>query len=190
MMRAAMFVALVMGVGSGWLDAQVVCYQSSVVCSDNRQLRTDNRQLTTAAFQETQRGSLLRTTIHYGKWLTAAAAVSFTMLARNQHRFSRRDWDALLAICHTAQDACVTGPDGKYTRPDAEGLYERSRHYDLMANQALVAAQLSLVATTALFIIDLNPGNGPENIPYPSQIRVGGVGASGEGVGVEMRWAF
>jgi hypothetical protein len=180
MMRTTLLVSLVLCVGVSALDGQVVCYRSSVVgyqssvgCSDNRQPITDNRQLTTATFQETQRGSLLRTTVHYGKWLTAAAAVGFSVMANNQHKFSRRDWDALLAICRSAQDACVVGPDGKYTRADAEALYERSRHYDKMANQALVAAQLSLVATTALFIIDLNPGDGPDNIPYPSQMRVG-----------------
>ena len=144
-------------------------------------------QRSTAAYQEHQRKSILNTFVHYGKWLTAAAAIGATAMAQNQHTLSKKDWDALLEICRTAADACVTGPDGRYLRGDAEALYQRSRNYDLTANRWLMAAQLSLVTTTALFIIDLNPGDGPDNIPYPSQIRVGSVGS---GAGLEMRFAF
>jgi len=129
----------------------------------------------------------MQAVVHTGKWLTAAAAIGFTVMASNQHGYSRRDWDALLEVCRSAADACLVGPDGRYLRADAEALYQRSRHYDALANRWLVGAQLSLVTTTALFIIDLNAGNGPENIPYPSQIRVGSVGS---GAGVEMRFAF
>jgi hypothetical protein len=56
----------------------------------------------------------------------------------------------------------------------------------VVANRYLVGAQLSLVTTTALFIIDLNAGGGPENIPYPSQIQVGSVGG-GPGVAIGYR---
>ena len=131
------------------------------------------RHLSTETYQEHQSKSIMRTFVHYGKWLTAAVAVGATVMARDQHALSQKDWDALLDICRTAADACLTGPDGRYVRADAEALYQRSRQYDLMANRYLMAAQLSLVTTTALFIIDLNPGDGPDNIPYPSQIQVG-----------------
>jgi hypothetical protein len=180
MMRAAVFAGVLICVGSGSLDAQVICRQSSILCADDRQLTTDN-------FQDNQRGSFMHAVIHTGKWLTAAAAIGFTVMASQQHNYSRRDWDALLEICRSASDACLVGPDGRYLRADAEALYQSSRQYDLLANRWLVGAQVSLVTTTALFIIDLNAGNGPENIPYPSQIRVGAVG---NGPGVEMRLAF
>ncbi len=124
---------------------------------------------------------------HYGKWLTAAGTVALTLLGAEQHRYSRRDWNALLAICRSAQDACTLGPDGRYLRSDAELLYQRSRTFDRRANRWLLGAQASLLATTALFIIDLHPGAGPDNIPFPSQIRVGSVGG---GAGVEVRVAF
>lgn len=145
------------------------------------------RHLSTETYQEHQRTSILRTFVHYGKWLTAAAAIGATAMASNQHTLSRKDWDALLDICRSSADACLTGPDGAYLRSDAEALYQSSRNYDLQANRWLMAAQLSLVTTTALFIIDLNPGEGPDNIPYPAQIRVG---SAGSGAGVEMRVAF
>jgi hypothetical protein len=180
MKRVAVFMGLLACASVSTLDAQAICRQPSAFCADGR------RQMADGALQE-QRASFQRRIIHAGKWLTAAAAIGFTVMASNQHGHSRRDWKALLEICRSASDACLLGPDGRYLRADAEALYERSRRYDALANRWLVAAQLSLVTTTALFIIDLDAGNGPENIPYPSQIRVGSVGS---GAGVEMRIAF
>lgn len=124
---------------------------------------------------------------HYGKWLTAAGAAALTVVAAGEHRESRRDWNALLTICRSAQDACTVGADGRYLRGDAEDLYQRSRGHDRRANRWLLGAQGALLVTTALFIIDLHPGSGPENIPFPSQIRVGSVSG---GAGVEMRVPF
>jgi len=59
-----------------------------------------------------------------------------------------------------AQDACALGQDGRYLRSDAEQLYQRSRAFDRRANRWLLGAQAGLLATTALFIIDLHPGKG------------------------------
>lgn len=127
------------------------------------------------------------TLVHYGKWLTAAGTVALTVLAAQENQESQRQWNALLAICRSSRDACVLGPNGTYVRGDAEALYQLSRKHDRKANQWLFAAQAALFTTTALFIIDLNPGQGPDNIPYPSEIRVGSLS---NGTGVEMRLAF
>src|SRR5687767_1675566 len=124
------------------------------------------------AGQQPARRSWRDPAIHYGKWVTAGATVAFTVLAQREHRHSRRDWDDLLAICRSAQDACALGPDGRYIRNDAELLYERSRYYDRRANHRLLGAQASLLVTAALFILDLHPGReGPDNIPF-SPLRV------------------
>jgi hypothetical protein len=108
-------------------------------------------------------------------------------MAAEEHQKSQRQWKALLAICRSADAACQLGPNGKYERSDAEALFQLSRAHDRRANEWLFAAQATLFATTALFIIDLHPGQGPGNIPFPSQIRVGELGT---GTGVEMRVAF
>ena len=142
------------------LRAQVFCRQSSVVCADNRQLTTDD-----------QRASFQRAVVHDGKWLTAASIVALIVVAEREHSNSRREWNALLDICRSAQDACALGADGRYVRGDAEQLYQRSRAFDRRANRWLLGAQASLLATTALFIIDLHPGQGPDNIPFaPMQV--------------------
>lgn len=180
MMRWTLLAGSLMCLGIGPLDAQAICPQPSALCANRTALKADG------LLQE-QRGSVQRRIIRVGKWLTAAAAIGFTAMASSQHSLSSREWDALLELCRSAQDACVQGQDGRYLRADAEALYQRSRHYDLIANRWLVAAQVSLVTTTALFIIDLDAGGGPENIPYPSELRVGTVGG---GPALEMRFAF
>ena len=118
-----------------------------------------------------QRASFQRAIVHNGKWLTAAGVAALIVFAERQHSQSRREWNALLDVCRTAQDACALGPDGRYVRSDAEQLYQRSRAFDRRANRWLLGAQASLLATTALFIIDLHPGQGPDNIPLaPMQV--------------------
>ena len=118
-----------------------------------------------------QRESFGRAVVHNGKWLTAASVAALIMFAEREHSQSQRAWNALLDVCRSAQDACALGADGRYVRGDAEQLYQRSRGYDRRANHWLLGAQASLLATTALFIIDLHPGEGPENIPLaPLQV--------------------
>lgn len=112
--------------------------------------------------------------VHYGKWLTAGAAVALTVLAANEHSHSRREWDDLLTLCRSAMDACFLATDGRYVRSDAELLYERSLHYDARANRRLLGAQASLLVTAALFILDLRGrDDAPDNIPFsPFKVTV------------------
>jgi len=127
--------------------------------------------------------------VHYGKWLTAGATVAFTVMAAREHRSSRREWDALLEICRSTQDACTLGPDGHYLRSDAELFYQRSRIFDRRANRRLLGAQASLLITAALFILDLHPGReGPDNIPFsPLRVTAEPTG-DGARLGVQLRF--
>lgn len=116
--------------------------------------------------------SLPQAGAHYGKWLTAGAAIAFTAMAAHEHSYSRRDWNDLLDFCHSVDDACTVGSDGRYLRYEAEFLYQRSLYYDRRANHRILGAQASLLVTAALFILDLRPGHdGPDNIPL-SPLRV------------------
>ena len=133
--------------------------------------------------------SLRHATVHYGKWLTAGAAAAFTVMGVHEHSFSRRDWDALLVICRSADDACARGSDGRYVRADAEFHYLRSLYYDRRANRRLLGAQGTLLVTAALFILDLSGRNDePDNIPF-SPVRVT-VEQTRNGALVGMRIAF
>ena len=118
--------------------------------------------------------SLGRTAVHYGKWLTAGAAVAFTVMGAHEHSYSRHDWDRLLVICRSADDACERATDGRYLGSDAEFFYQRSLYYDRRANRRLLGAQGTLLVTAALFILDLRGRNDePDNIPFrPLRVTV------------------
>ena len=144
-----------------------------VAASTTRAQRLDARRTTNDARTRYAPAAFWRREApHYGTWLTAMGTLGLTLLGAEQHRQSRREWDSLLEICRSAQDACTVGSDGRYTRADAEQLYQRSRYYDRRANRWLLGAQASLLLTTALFIIDLHPGEGPDNIPF-APMKVG-----------------
>lgn len=179
--RSIGLAATLLGGAVPTLHAQAICAPPSAVCHQQSVPTADGRQL----MADGQRASFQQFLVHNGKWLTAAGVAAFTVLGASEHRLSRREWNALLTICRSAQDACAVGADGRYLRADAEALYQRSRVYDRRANRWLVGAQANLIATAALFIIDLHPGEGPENIPFPSQIRVGSVGG-GAAVGLSL----
>ncbi len=133
--------------------------------------------------------SFQQAAVHYGKWVTAGAAVAFTVMAAHEHSYSRRDWDDLLVICRSADDACARGSDGRYVRYDAEFLYQRSLYYDRRANRRLLGAQGGLLVTAALFILDLRGHKDePDNIPF-SPLRVS-VEPAGGGALVGLRLTF
>ena len=132
-----------------------------------RHICTSHETVSSCRRADVPRASFRRAVPHYGKWLTVLSGGALIVFAEREHDRSRRDWNGLLDICRSAQDACARGSDGRYIRSDAEQLYQRSRSFDRRANRWLLGAQASLVATTALFIIDLHPRDGPGNIPYP-----------------------
>jgi len=156
MMRSMMMVALLLCCAAPRLSAQHGTTHASA--------RTEDLS--------GQRESFQRAVVHNGKWLTAASVAALIVFAEREHSQSRREWNALLDICRSAQDACALGSDGRYVRSDAEALYQRSRAFDRRANRWLLGAQAGLLATTALFIIDLHPGQGPDNIPF-APMKVG-----------------
>jgi hypothetical protein len=165
-----------------WLAA-AVCNPGGVLAQDSTPRRQD------AMLQDVQRGAWRRGVVHYGKWVSAGTAVAFTVMAAREHERSRRDWDALLAICRSADDACLLGPDGRYLRGDAEARYRRSLYYDARANRRLLGAQATLLVTAALFILDLRSSRGePENIPF-APLRVTASPAEAR-VEVGLRFAF
>jgi hypothetical protein len=135
-----------------------------------------------------QRTTWRQSVVHYGKWLTAASAIAFTALAEREHRQSQREWDRLLDICRANNTACALGPDGRYRNYQAELHYTKSIYYDHRARHRLLAGQLSLLATAAMFIADLRPDKGPGNIPFhPLEV---GPAPGGDGVSFGLRFTF
>jgi len=164
MMRSTTVVVLVICGAAPVLSAQYLDARRHVCRSHETASSCQRDDVPRASFQ--------RAAVHHGKWLTAASVAALIFFAEREHNQSQRAWNSLLDVCRSAQDACAVGPDGRYLRSDAEQLYQRSRAFDRRANRWLLGAQASILATTALFIIDLRPGAGPENIPL-SPMQVG-----------------
>ena len=105
--------------------------------------------------------------IHWGKWATAAAAVTFTAMGAREHHYSDVEWNQLLDICRNNNADCMVAPNGRYFNSNAELLYQASIQFDRRARRWLLGAQGAALATAALFIADLrHHSDGPSNIPF------------------------
>ena len=114
--------------------------------------------VTALTAQETKpdtRWGWTRPVVRYGKWLTAATAAGMTYLAAREHSRSADSWNSLLGICRTNNADCAIGLDGRYVNPIAEANYQQSLYYDARARRRLVAGQVALVISAAMFIADL-----------------------------------
>lgn len=108
-----------------------------------------------------------RPVVHYGKWLSAASAVGFTLLAAHEHDTANRSWQRLLSLCRQDNAACQVGADGRYATYQAELLYQETLYYDRRARHRMIVGQISVLTSAALFILDLHHGSGsPPNIPF------------------------
>ena len=68
--------------------------------------------------------------VRYGKWLLAAGAVGFNLLAAESHQNADDAFNTLEHLCFENFDRCDLGPDGTYLNPQIEALYQTSLHYD------------------------------------------------------------
>ncbi len=130
-----------------------------------------------------------RTAVHYGKWVTAATAVGLTILAAREHDRAQDDWRALLDLCRANNASCQLRSDGRYVDYTAELLYQRTTYYDRRARRRLIGGQVALLASAALFILDLRHqgGNAP-NIPLHGLELSAEPNGDGARVGMRVRF--
>jgi phage tail protein X len=123
---------------------------------------------------------------HYGKWVSAALAVTFTGLGAHEHAKSDEAFSQLLDICRADIASCVLGPSGSYVDPTSEQLYQTSLHYARRARLRLLAGQASLLLAAGLFLADRGGhGSGPGNIPFHISLE-----PRADGAQVGMRITF
>lgn len=105
--------------------------------------------------------------VHYGKWATAATAVGLTILAAHEHDRANASWQRLLALCQADNAACALRSDGRYVDYQAELYYQETLYYDHRARHRILGAQLSVLTSATLFILDLrHHSDNPPNIPF------------------------
>ena len=103
---------------------------------------------------------------HVAKWPALAATVG--MLARGflLSRDADRWHDSLVAACAVV-DPCPRSTSGRYLLPRAQSAYESYLDANGRARGWIVSGELTLVATGAMFLVDLiNRSDGPRNIPF------------------------
>ena len=121
--------------------------------------------------------------VKYGKWALLAGAIGMNYLAVQAHNRADDVFDVLEAQCAEAHERCNLGPDGRYTDPAIEDLYQTSLRYDGRARRWLIGGETALIGSAALFIWELaRPKNRPDNIPFEPEVRTMPAGRTGLGL--------
>ena len=129
--------------------------------------------------------------VHYGKWTVAAAAIGLTVLAAREHDRANESWQQLLTLCGLDNAACALRSDGRYVDYQAELYYQKTLYFDHRARRRLLGAQLSLLTSATLFILDLrHHGGNPPNIPFHGSRLELTAEPQGDGARVGMRVNF
>ena len=105
--------------------------------------------------------------VGFTKWVTLAAAIGFgaagAVVSQDADEIFRR----LELLCGADADNCRSrNPDGSYTDPILEQMYQDVAKKDQQARAAFLAAEVSFGISVVLFIVDFQRKGGPENKPY------------------------
>ncbi len=124
--------------------------------------------------------------IRYGKWLLAAGAVGFNLLAAESHQNADDAFNTLEDLCFEDFSRCDLGPDGTYLNTHIEGLYQTSLHYDRQTRTWLIVGETALVASATMFVWELTRHTEkPDNIPFEPEVRSLN---HATGVGLRIAW--
>ena len=113
--------------------------------------------------------------LRVAKWTTFLASTGTAGYGFAQNRVADRDYEELERLCEGSPALCekMTGGDA-YADVAMERRYQEIVKRDDRARLALLAGQLGILASVALFILDLPKNSTPEDIPYdPKPLRFG-----------------
>jgi hypothetical protein len=124
--------------------------------------------------QDTADRSAGHALVRYGKWLSLAATAGATTYGILANRSADRQYADLERICRDSPARCTRLPGGAFADVELERQYQDVLRLDDRAQWALIAGQAAVVATVALFIIDLPRGGSGRDIPYqPPRLQIG-----------------
>lgn len=126
--------------------------------------------------------------VRVAKWTTLAAAAGAASYGFASNRRADRAYEDLERLCQQDRERCSARlPGGAYSDPALEAEYQRIRGLDRRARVALIAGQVGVAASVALFILDLRNERPPGNIPFdPDRLRLGANRDGGVTVGWRM----
>ena len=123
------------------------------------------------------------------KWLTPAGSVAAAGWGLWAHGRADDRYGELEARCVAEPERCSSrGEGGVFTDPALEAEYQDILELDRQTRWALVGSQVGVLASVALFILDMGQGDdGPTIIPFdPTALRVAPARGGGVEVGVRL----
>jgi hypothetical protein len=125
------------------------------------------QQLVRTFGQDSTRMAPRHALIRVGKWLTLGAAAGAAAYGIIANRDADRRYDALERLCQSNPDRCARqSANGAFSDLTLEQEYQEILALDSRAKLALVAGNVAVAASVALFILDLPRGPKGEDIPY------------------------
>ena len=111
--------------------------------------------------------------VKFGKWALLAGSLGMNLAAARAHDASERTIDELETLCEADRARCAILPDGAYTDPAAEGLFQQTLSHDRRARRWLAGGETALLGAAALFIWEFSrPKNPPKNIPFEPELSI------------------
>src|SRR5262245_37897154 len=109
----------------------------------------------------------------YGKWLTLGGALGAATYGVLNNQEADNRYSELERICRDDPGRCARRPGGAYSDPALEARYQHVLHLDDRARTALIAGEISVLASVVLFVFDLPRGKSGEDIPYsPPRLQI------------------
>ena len=113
--------------------------------------------------------------LRIAKWTTLLASAGAAAYGFSQNRVADDEYAELEQLCEGNPGLCQKAADGSaYADAGMERRYQEIVDRDRNARVALLGGQIGILASVALFILDLPKNTTPDDIPYePRRFRVG-----------------
>lgn len=101
------------------------------------------------------------------KWGTLGLSIGASAYGFHVNGQADDQFQEIQAICTSAPERCETrASDGSFADEELEARYQEVLDKDRNARAALILAQVGLAATIVLFVLDLDGGETPPDIPF------------------------
>lgn len=112
--------------------------------------------------------------LRVAKWSTLALSLATAGYGVAAHTRADRRFERLEATCRQDPDRCGERlQSGAYADAELEARYQQIVRLDRRARASLIVSQLGVVATVAMFLLDMRDDRDPETIPYdPEGLRI------------------
>lgn len=125
--------------------------------------------------------------LRVAKWSAFTASVAAAGYGFARQQAANRELEKLERICADDVARCQRLPgSSEYADPTLAAMHGTVNRNDRHARYALIASQVGVVATVALFLLDLREQDRPPNQPYEPPVRVGANARGAVEVGVRL----